>query len=54
MDNDYEKGVESSEEVWDPGLKAVEIYSSHSEMENQREKQSKFRKINISRTCCKI
>ena len=43
MDNDDEKGVDSSEEERDPGLRAVEIYSSDSEMENQREKQSNFR-----------
>ena len=45
LDNDYEKGVESSEDMRDPGLKAVEIYSSDSEMGGEREKQSKFRKI---------
>ena len=45
MDNDDEKGVDSSEEERDPGLRAVEIYSSDSEMENQREKQSNFREV---------
>ena len=45
LDNDNEKGVDSEEEERDPGLKAVEVYSSDSEMENQREKQSKLREI---------
>ena len=45
LDNDDEKGVDSSEEERDPGLRAVEIYSSDSEMENQREKQSNFREV---------
>ena len=45
LDNDNEKGVDSEEEERDPGLKAVEVYSSDSEMENQREKQSKLRQI---------
>ena len=45
LDNDDEKGIDSSEEERDPGLRAVEIYSSDSEMENQREKQSNFREV---------
>ena len=45
LDNDEEKGVDSEEEVRDPDLKAVEVYSSDSEMENQRDKQSNIRKI---------
>ena len=45
LDNDDEKGVDSSEEERDPGLRAVEIYSSDSEMESQREKQSNFREV---------
>ena len=45
LDNDDEKGVDSSKEERDPGLRAVEIYSSDSEMENQREKQSNFREV---------
>ena len=45
LDNEDERGVYSSEEERDPGLKAVEVYSSDSEMENQREKQSKFREV---------
>ena len=45
LDNEDEKGIDSSEEERDPGLRAVEIYSSDSEMENQREKQSNFREV---------
>ena len=45
LDNADEKGVDSTEEVRDPSLKTVDVYSSDSEIEDEKEKQSKLRKI---------